>query len=164
MMMLSVRFCATDAVSEGGLRGGQAGRQHERARGGLHGAANLSTGLIAVLSFQLLLLHLRQDLQDTLQTFWCSTLSLRVELSAQNADYAPHNEPCDMTLVRKQQQQVGGGMSCGLAPSASGHAAELEPCDLALLLTAESSAQMTSEQRIADWHPGEPGLRGLASL
>ena len=74
MMMLSIRFCATDAVSEGGLRSGQAGRQHERAGGGLHGAADLSTGPIAVLSLQLLLLHLRQDLQDILSSFWCSTL------------------------------------------------------------------------------------------
>ncbi len=76
--MPNVRVCITAAVSEGGMCGGQAGREHERARRGPHDAADRSVSLIAARSFQLVLLHLRQDLRDTLLTFLCSTLGSRL--------------------------------------------------------------------------------------
>ncbi len=49
---------AAAAVSQGALRGGKAGRQHQRARRGLHGAADLRVHPSTIL----VLSHLRQDL------------------------------------------------------------------------------------------------------
>ena len=50
---------AAAAVAQCALRGGEAGRQHQRAGRGLHGAADLSVHLSALPVFS----HLRQDLQ-----------------------------------------------------------------------------------------------------